>query len=41
VASETYAAEIADRADLQALSDPADWSFDANGDFDPASDPLA
>jgi hypothetical protein len=41
VASETYAAEIADRADLRALSDPADWSFDANGDFDPVSDPLA
>jgi hypothetical protein len=41
VASETYAAEIASRGDLQVLSDPADWPFDAQGDFDPARDPLA
>jgi hypothetical protein len=23
------------------LSDPADWPFDANGDFDTARDPLS
>jgi hypothetical protein len=41
VASETYATEIAGRGDLQILSAPADWPFDAQGDFDPARDPLA
>jgi hypothetical protein len=40
LASETYADEIAHRDDLQVLSDPADWPFDANGDFDTARDPL-
>jgi hypothetical protein len=41
IASEIYAAEIAGRDDLEVLSDPADWPFDANGNFDEARDPLA
>ena len=41
IASETYAEEIARRDDLEVLSTPADWPFDANGDFDETRDPLA
>jgi uncharacterized protein (DUF2237 family) len=40
IASETYARELAERADLEVLSDPTDWAFDASGDFDAAKDML-
>lgn len=41
IASETYAAEIAGRSDLEAVSDPADWTFDGEGNFDRQQDLLA
>jgi len=41
IASDTYAAQIADRSDLQIVSAPTDWRFDGHGDFDPANDLLA
>jgi hypothetical protein len=34
-ASERYRAEVEDRSDLQIVSDPADWRFDARGNLDP------
>jgi hypothetical protein len=40
VASETYAPLIANRSDLQIVSDPMEWRFDERGDFDPDSDLL-
>jgi hypothetical protein len=41
VASDTYAAQIADRGDLQIVSGPIDWGFDGSGDFDASHDLLA
>jgi hypothetical protein len=40
VASSAYANEIAERDDLTILRPPQDWRFTAEGDFDPAHDPL-
>jgi hypothetical protein len=41
VVSEAYAAEIAARKDLTVLVAPGPWRFDADGNFDPATDLLA
>jgi hypothetical protein len=40
IASDTYAAQIADRSDLHVISGPIDWGFDSRGDFDPGHDLL-
>jgi hypothetical protein len=40
IASDTYAAQIADRSDLQVVSGPIDWGFDSRGDFDAGHDLL-
>jgi len=41
VASEAYAADIGARLDLAVLVPPGPWRFDADGNFDPATDLLA
>jgi hypothetical protein len=41
VASEAYAAEVAEREDLTVVVPPRPWTLDAQGNFDPASDLLA
>jgi len=41
VVSETYADQIAIRDDLTVLAPPTEWRFDAEGNFDPATDLLA
>jgi hypothetical protein len=41
VASEAYAAEVAERDDLTVVVPPRPWTLDAQGNFDPASDLLA
>jgi hypothetical protein len=41
VASEAYAAEVAERDDLTVLIPPRPWTLDAQGNFDSASDLLA
>jgi hypothetical protein len=41
VASEAYAAEVAERDDLTVVIPPRPWTLDAQGNFDPASDLLA
>jgi hypothetical protein len=41
IASENYAAQIAERGDLEVVSDPADWSFDSAGNFDAQRDLLS
>jgi uncharacterized protein DUF362 len=41
VASEAYAAEVAERDDLTVLIPPRPWTLDAQGNFDAASDLLA
>jgi hypothetical protein len=41
IASDTYAAEIAERRDLQVVSGPVEWGFDGRGDFDAKQDLLA
>jgi hypothetical protein len=40
LASDTYAAQIADRRDLQVVDGPVDWGFDSRGDFDDSHDLL-
>jgi hypothetical protein len=41
VASEAYAAEVAERDDLTVVIPPRPWTLDAQGNFDAASDLLA
>jgi hypothetical protein len=41
IASETYAAQIAQRPDLQIVAGPIEWGFDSRGDFDAERDLLA
>jgi hypothetical protein len=41
VASEAYAAEVAERDDLTVVIPPRPWTLDAQGNFDSASDLLA
>ena len=41
VASEAYAAEVAERDDLTVVVPPRPWALDAQGNFDPATDLLA
>jgi hypothetical protein len=41
VASEAYAAELADRSDLTVLASPRPWPLTPAGDFDPAADLLS
>ena len=41
VASEAYAAEVAERDDLTVVIPPRPWTLDAQGNLDPASDLLA
>jgi hypothetical protein len=41
VASEAYAAEVAERDDLTVMVPPRPWTLDAQGNFDAASDLLA
>jgi len=41
VASEAYAAEVAERDDLQVVVPPRPWTLDAHGNFDSANDLLA
>jgi hypothetical protein len=40
IASDTYAAQIADRTDLHVVDGPIDWGFDSRGDFDATQDLL-
>jgi hypothetical protein len=41
VASEAYAADVAERDDLTVVVPPRPWTLDARGNFDPATDLLA